>query len=117
MARAPRIFSPGAIYHVYCRTARGEMVFSDRFEADTFVETVADVKRLHCFLVLGWALMGDHDHLNPVAARLIEDPAYSRGSRCGAPGPLGGRGSGPSSPASRVGQQVARDITAQCGRI
>ena len=103
MARAPRLFTPGAIYLVCCRTARGQMVFSDRFEADTFVETVADVKRLHGFLVLGWALMGSHYHLNPVAARLIDDPACSRGSRRGTPGPLGGRGSGPSSQASRFG--------------
>ena len=57
MARSPRIFFPGAIYHVYCRTARGEMVFSDRLEAHEFVETVIDVKRLHGFLVLGWCLM------------------------------------------------------------
>jgi hypothetical protein len=80
MARAPRIFSAGAIYHVYCRTARGEMVFSDRFEADTFVEPVADVTRLHGFLVLGWALMGNHHHLNLVAARLIDDSAGSEWS-------------------------------------
>jgi len=51
MARSPRIFFPGAIYHVYCRTARGEMVFSDPLEAHAFVDTVADVKRLHGFLV------------------------------------------------------------------
>ena len=44
MARSPRIFFPGAIYHVYCRTARGEMVFSDPLEARGFVDTVADVK-------------------------------------------------------------------------
>jgi REP element-mobilizing transposase RayT len=63
MARSPRIFFPGAIYHVYCRTARGEMVFSDPLEAHAFVDTVADVKRLHGFLVLGWCLMSNHYHL------------------------------------------------------
>jgi putative transposase len=63
MARSPRIFFPGAIYHVYCRTARGEMVFSDPLEAHEFVDTIADVKRLHEFLVLGWCLMSNHYHL------------------------------------------------------
>ncbi len=46
MARSPRLFIPGAVYHVYCRTARGEMVFSDHTEATEFVDTIADVKRL-----------------------------------------------------------------------
>jgi REP element-mobilizing transposase RayT len=63
MARSPRLFLPGAIYHVYCRTARGEMVFSDRDHAAEFVEIVADVKRLHDFEVFAWCLMGNHYHL------------------------------------------------------
>ena len=63
MARSPGIFFPGAIYHVYCRTARGEMVFSDPLEAHAFVDTVADVKRLHGFLVLVWCLMSNHYQL------------------------------------------------------
>ena len=29
MPRKPRLFVPGAIYHVYCRVARGEFVFDD----------------------------------------------------------------------------------------
>lgn len=33
MVRPPRLFIPGAVYHVYCRTARGEMFFSNRNEA------------------------------------------------------------------------------------
>ena len=63
MARSPRLFIPGAVYHVYCRTARGEMVFSDHTEAAEFVDTVADVKRLHGFFVLAWCLLGNHYHL------------------------------------------------------
>lgn len=63
MARSPRLFIPGAIYHVYCRTARGEMVFSNREQAAEFVEIVADVKRLHGFEVFAWCLMGNHYHL------------------------------------------------------
>jgi hypothetical protein len=33
MPRHPRLFLPDAIYHVYCRVARGEFVFDDDFEA------------------------------------------------------------------------------------
>ena len=32
MPRHPRLFLPGAIYHVYCRVARGEFVFDDQDE-------------------------------------------------------------------------------------
>lgn len=39
MPRRPRLFVPGAIYHVYCRVARGEFVFDDGREADEFVES------------------------------------------------------------------------------
>lgn len=63
MARSPRLFIPNAIYHVYCRTARGEMVFSKPDEACEFVDVVADVKRLHGFDVLAWCLMGNHYHI------------------------------------------------------
>lgn len=63
MARSPRLFIPGAVYHVYCRTARGEMVFSDHTEATEFVGTMADVKRFHGFHVLAWCLIGNHYHL------------------------------------------------------
>ncbi len=63
MARSPRLFIPDSIYHVYCRTARGEMVFSDPEEACEFIEISSDVKRLHGFDVLAWCLMGNHYHL------------------------------------------------------
>jgi hypothetical protein len=33
MPRKPRLFVPGAIYHVYCRVARGEFVFDEHDEA------------------------------------------------------------------------------------
>ena len=36
MPRYPRLFLPGAIYHVYCRVGRGEFVFGDGFGATGF---------------------------------------------------------------------------------
>ena len=44
MARKPRLFVPRAIYHVYCRVARGEFVFYDPHEAEEFVEKVREVR-------------------------------------------------------------------------
>jgi REP element-mobilizing transposase RayT len=44
MARKPRLFVPGATYHVYCRVARGEFVFDDPQEAAEFVEKVRAIR-------------------------------------------------------------------------
>ncbi|MCP4903243.1 MAG: hypothetical protein GY906_40290 [bacterium] len=63
MPRKPRLFVPGAIYHVYCRTARGELVFVDDTEAEEFIEVVKEVRDLdemtilvykgHCLTLVG----------------------------------------------------------------
>jgi len=53
MPRQPRLFIPGATYHVYCRVARGEFVFNDQYEAVEFVETLCDVRDLD-----GWTTPG-----------------------------------------------------------
>lgn len=63
MPRKPRLFLPGATYHVYCRVARGEFVFEDDFEAIEFVETLRKVKGLDGWTVFAWCLMGNHYHL------------------------------------------------------
>jgi len=43
MPRHPRLFIPGATYHVYCRVARGESVFDDECEAVEFADRFASV--------------------------------------------------------------------------
>ncbi len=63
MPRKLRLFVSGGIYHVYCRTHRGEMRFDREVEANTFVGCVAEVSSMHRFEVLGWTLMGTHYHL------------------------------------------------------
>jgi len=63
MPRHPRLFVPGAIYHVYCRVARGEFVFNDDFEALEFIEVVREVRDLDGWTVFAWCLMGNHYHL------------------------------------------------------
>ena len=63
MPRHPRLFIPGATYHVYCRVARGEFVFDDDLEALEFVETLCRVRDLDGWTVFAWCLMGNHYHL------------------------------------------------------
>ena len=49
MPRHPRLFLPGATYHVYCRVAHGEFVFDDDFEAMEFIEILRKVRDLRGF--------------------------------------------------------------------
>lgn len=63
MPRHPRLFIPGACYHVYCRVARGEFVFDDPLEADEFVAAAKRVCDLEGWRILAWVLMGNHYHL------------------------------------------------------
>jgi REP element-mobilizing transposase RayT len=63
MPRKPRLFVSGGVYHVYCRTHRGEKRFSSKNDADSFIETVAEVSSEHQLTVLGFALMCNHYHL------------------------------------------------------
>ncbi len=63
MPRHPRLFLPNAIYHVYCRVARGEFVFDEDSEAIEFVEKLCEVRDLDGWSILAWCLMGNHYHL------------------------------------------------------
>ena len=63
MARKPRLFVPGATYHVYCRVARGEFVFDDPDEAEEFVEKVRAIRDADGWRIFAWCLMGNHYHL------------------------------------------------------
>ena len=60
MPRHPRLFLYGAIYHVYCRVARGEFVFDDDLEAVEFIETLRRVRDLDGWTIFAWCLMGNH---------------------------------------------------------
>ena len=45
MPRKLRMFVEGGVYHVYCRVSRGDGVFLDELEAESFLEIVL---RLRC---------------------------------------------------------------------
>jgi len=63
MPRRPRVFVSGAVYHVYCRVARGEPVFSGAREAAALVGVIRGVAREHGLSVLAWCVMATHYHL------------------------------------------------------
>ena len=63
MPRHPRLFVPGATYHVYCRVARGEFVFGQPNEVAEFVKIARPVRDLDGWKILAWCLMGNHYHL------------------------------------------------------
>jgi REP element-mobilizing transposase RayT len=60
MPRRPRVFVSDAMYHVYCRTSRGEPIFTDRVATEGFVEIVRQVKRLDGLTVFAWCVMSNH---------------------------------------------------------
>jgi putative transposase len=70
MPRRPRVFVPGASYHVYCRVARGERVFANPREAVALVGVIREVAREHGLSVLAWCVMATHYHLAVRAGHL-----------------------------------------------
>ncbi len=63
MARRPRVFVDGAIYHVYCRVGRGEPVFREPGEAKALLDVIREVKRRDELAILAWCVMSNHYHL------------------------------------------------------
>jgi hypothetical protein len=73
MPRRPRLFVPGATYHVFCRVARGELAFDDRLGAGCFVSALREVTALDGWRVLAWCLIANHYH---VVARTASNPLW-----------------------------------------
>ncbi len=63
MPRQARIEYPGATYHVMCRGDRREAIFEDDQDRECFVETLAQASKCAGWLVHGYVLMGNHNHL------------------------------------------------------
>ena len=63
MARKPRVFVEGGVYHVYNRIASGEGIFSDPDEAVEFIELIRKVKKRDGWTVFAWVVMSNHYHL------------------------------------------------------
>ena len=68
MARKPRIEYEGAIYHVMSRGNRGDAIFLDDKDRETFVDTLEEACAKTGWQVHAFCLMGNHYHL------LLETP-------------------------------------------
>ncbi len=68
MPRKPRIEYPGAIYHIMSRGNRGDAIFMDDKDCETFINTLEEACTKTGWLVHAFVLMGNHYHL------LIETP-------------------------------------------
>ena len=73
VSRRHRLFVPYAIYHVYCRVSRGEMVFQRDGETERLVEELQRVKTRHDISVFAWVVMSNHYH---VALRTADIPLW-----------------------------------------
>ncbi|TFG38926.1 MAG: hypothetical protein E4H44_03040 [Candidatus Aminicenantes bacterium] len=73
MPRKPRVFIESGIYHVYCRAARGEVVFANQTEAAAFIDILRKIKCRDNLVVFAWALMSNHHH---IALRAAEVPLW-----------------------------------------
>ncbi len=63
MPRRQRLFVPGAIYHVYCRVSRGEMVFNRDGEPERLISEMIRVKHRDRLTVFAFVVMSNHYHL------------------------------------------------------
>jgi REP element-mobilizing transposase RayT len=62
MARKPRVYFPGALYHVICRGNQGQRIFSDDAERRRYLELLQEARlRFDCRLY-AYVLMGNHVH-------------------------------------------------------
>ncbi|SHE66776.1 REP element-mobilizing transposase RayT [Desulforamulus putei DSM 12395] len=64
MPRKPRIWYPGAIYHVVCRGNRKSDIFRDREDYQVYLEILCKAKREYFFKLYTYCLMTNHVHLH-----------------------------------------------------
>ncbi len=63
MARSPRAFEPGDIYHVFTRGSNRQAVFLYDTDRTDFLDCLSRVVRRHELQLLGYCLMPNHFHL------------------------------------------------------
>lgn len=63
MARQPRVYFPGAIYHAMARGVDGRDIFIDDIDRAAFLATMRRIERETSARVIAYCLMGNHFHL------------------------------------------------------
>ncbi len=63
MARKPRLFAPGVLYHVIVRGNQRQKTFLRRADYQTYVDKLAEYQRRYDVTVYAYCLMPNHVHL------------------------------------------------------
>ena len=63
MARKPRVYFPGAIYHVICRGNNREWVFNTDTDKLSYLSLISQYKERYGFNLYAWAILSNHVHL------------------------------------------------------
>ena len=63
MPRKPRIWYPGAIYHIVCRGNRRQEIFRDDQDRMAYLGRLLEAKEKHDCKILSYCLMKNHVHL------------------------------------------------------
>jgi REP element-mobilizing transposase RayT len=82
MPRKPRVEYAGAIYHVMSRGNRGDAIFLDDKDHETFIDTLDEACTKTGWLVHAFVLMGNHYHLllETPEANLVEGMKWLSGT-------------------------------------
>ncbi len=92
MSRTLRIEYPGAVYHVQSEGNRGDAIYLDDEDRETFLRTFQEAARRSGWTVYAYALMANHYHIlfqtaraNLVDGSRLPTPSVStRATACGA---------------------------------
>jgi len=63
MSRKPRIYFPGALYHVIARGNRGEKIFRSKEDYQLYLNFLNEYKNRYGFALYAYTLMPNHTHL------------------------------------------------------
>lgn len=63
MARRPRVYYPGAFYHVIARGNRRQRIFEQEADFKIYLSYLSEYKNKYSFFLYAYALMRNHVHL------------------------------------------------------
>ena len=63
MARRPRVFAPGVLYHVIVRGNQRQKTFVSAGDYQAYLERLARYRKKYGYVVHGYCLMTNHVHL------------------------------------------------------
>ncbi len=63
IARRPRVYFPGALYHVIARGNQRQSIFLDEKDFNSYLSYLSEYKAKFSFFLYAFALMGNHCHL------------------------------------------------------